>query len=71
MIGRQFVKQLRWRGGRIEIITTRFELVADGQLIEHVTIGVQERPTFTAALQMPPVKSAGPAQRAAGRGAVI
>ena len=71
MIGREFVKHLRLRGGRIEIITTRFELDKRGQLIEHVTIEVQEKPTFTASLQMPPRKSAESAQRAAGRGTVI
>jgi hypothetical protein len=36
MIGREFVKQLRLRHGRIETIRTRFERVADGQLVEYL-----------------------------------
>jgi hypothetical protein len=65
MIGRKFVKQLRLRGGRSEMITTRFELDGRGQLVEHVTMEVQERPTFTASMQAPVLQSSQSAQRAA------
>ena len=58
MIGREFVKQLRLRHGRIETIRTRFELVADGQLVEHVTIETHDRPTYPALLKFAPVKGA-------------
>ena len=56
MIGRKFVKQLRLRYGRIETITTRFELAADGQLVEHVTIETHDRPTYPALLRLAPVE---------------
>jgi hypothetical protein len=55
MIGREFVRRLRWSHGRIETVTTRFELDNAGQLIEHVTLEVQERPAVTAPLELPPV----------------
>lgn len=61
MIGREFVRRLRWSHGRTEIITTRFELDEQGQLIEHVTVEVQERPAFTTPPAAPPARSAAPA----------
>jgi hypothetical protein len=61
VIGREFVKRLRWSHGRIETVTTRFELDEQGQLIEHVTLEVQERPAVTAPPAAPPLKNAAPA----------
>jgi hypothetical protein len=55
-MGRKFVKQLRLRYGRIETITTRFELAADGQLVEHVTIETYDRPTYPALPRLAPVE---------------
>ena len=52
MIGREFVKHLRLRHGRIETIRTRFELNKGGELVEHITVETHDRPTFLAA--MPP-----------------
>jgi hypothetical protein len=52
MIGREFVKQLRLRHGRIETIRTRFELNKVGKLVEHITVETHDSPTFLAA--MPP-----------------
>jgi hypothetical protein len=57
MIGRKFVKQLRLRGGRVETITTRFELDPQGGLIEHVTIEVHERGSLPAPVHLPPVRA--------------
>jgi hypothetical protein len=59
MIGREFVKHLRLRHGRIETIKTRFELDKGGELVEHVTVETRDRPTFLAAmLPSPPDKDA-------------
>jgi hypothetical protein len=58
MIGREFVKQLRLRNGRIETIRTRFELVANGQLVEHITIETHDRPTYPAKLKLAPAEEA-------------
>ena len=52
MIGREFVKHLRLRHGRIETIRTRFELNRVGALVEHITVETHDPPTFLAA--MPP-----------------
>jgi hypothetical protein len=46
MMGREFVKQLRLRGGLVETIRTRFELNDAGQLVEHVTLETHERSSF-------------------------
>ena len=46
MIGREFVKHLRLRHGRIETIKTRFELNKGGEPVEHVTVETHDRPTF-------------------------
>jgi hypothetical protein len=56
MIGREFVRRLRWSHGRIETVTTRFELDEQGQLIEHVIMEVQERP-LAAPPRMPSAQS--------------
>lgn len=61
MIGREFVRRLRWSHGRIETVTTRFELDEQGRLIEHVTLEVQERPAFTATPAAPQARSPAPA----------
>ena len=45
MIGREFRKRLRLLQGRIETITTRFELTDDGQLVEHVCLETHDRRT--------------------------
>ena len=50
MIGREFVKQLRLRHGRIETIRTRFELNKVGELVEHITVETHDPPTFLAAM---------------------
>jgi hypothetical protein len=59
VIGREFVRRLRWSHGRIEIVTNRFELDAQGRLIEHVTLEMQERslttPPRTPAAQSTPL----------------
>jgi hypothetical protein len=52
MIGREFVKQLRLRHGRIETIRTRFELNKVGELVEHITVETHDPPTVLAV--MPP-----------------
>jgi hypothetical protein len=54
VIGREFVKHLRLRHGRIETIRTRFEFSNQGRLVEHVTVETHERPTFLAAMTSPP-----------------
>ena len=56
MIGREFVKHLRLRHGRIETIKTRFELTKGGELVEHVTVETHDRPTLLAAMPPSPRK---------------
>ncbi len=43
MIGREFRRRLRLLQGRTETITTRFELTAGGQLVEHVSLETHDR----------------------------
>ena len=56
MIGREFVKRLRLRHGRIETIRTRFELNKGGELVEHITVETHDRPAFLAAIPPRPLE---------------
>jgi hypothetical protein len=44
MVGREFVKQLRLRQGRIQTTRTRSDFNNHGRLVEHVTAQTNERP---------------------------
>ena len=58
MIGREFVKHLRLRHGRIETIRTRFEFNKGGELVEHITVETHDRPAFLAIPPRAPEKAA-------------
>ncbi len=45
MIGREFRRRLRLLQGRSETITTRFELTAAGQRVEHESLETHDRRT--------------------------